>query len=292
MTDHADTILGVLHDEALAQEWELVLLAQGLSPRLRWTSEGIVLSVPSAEGTQALAELAAYTAENPPEALPSAPTETPIPVLAGTLVGFALFEFFAVTTLWHRKLPWTQRGSAHASRILEGEWWRSVTALTLHADLAHALSNAFAMAIFFGAACAQVGVGVAGALVLLAGAGGNVANAFLRGPLHTSVGASTAIFGAVGILGSLGLLQRHHTVGNSRRAWMTAAAALALLGMLGTGSGRVDVVAHLLGFLVGSVLGLLMALLCPTPPGPIVQWLCGSAAIGTLVYCWTLALGA
>ena len=32
MTDNADTILGVVHDEALAHEWELVLLAQGLSP--------------------------------------------------------------------------------------------------------------------------------------------------------------------------------------------------------------------------------------------------------------------
>lgn len=291
MTENADTTLGVLHDEALAQEWELVLLAQGLSPRMHWTPEGIVLTVPSAEGAQALAELAAYERENPPKALQSAPAVAPVQVLAGTLVGFALFEFFAVTVLWHTALPWMQRGSAQASRILEGEWWRSVTALTLHANLPHALSNALAIAVFFGAAAGQMGAGAAGMLILLAGAGGNVANALWRGALHTSVGASTAIFGAVGMLGSLALLQRRHTVDTRRRAWVAVAAALALLGMLGTGSGRVDVVAHLLGFLVGSVLGLLMAVVCPSPPGPIVQWTCGSATVGVLVYCWILALG-
>ena len=136
-----------------------------------------------------------------------------------------------------------------------------------------------------------MGVGVTGILVVLAGAGGNVANALLRGAPHTSVGASTAIFGAVGMLGSLAILQRRHTADHRRRAWVAVAAALALLGILGTGSGRVDVVAHLLGFLAGSVLGLLMAIVCPSPPGPIVQWICGGATIGMLVYCWILALG-
>jgi membrane associated rhomboid family serine protease len=184
-----------------------------------------------------------------------------------------------------------QSGNAQAGRILDGEWWRSVTALTLHANLPHALSNAVALAVFFGAASGQIGVGATSLLVLLAGAGGNLANAFLRGGLHTSVGASTAIFAAVGLLGSLAIFQRYQNAASRRRAWVAIAAALALLGMLGTGGGRVDVVAHLLGFVTGSVLGVPMALMCPDLLPRLVQWLCGSATIGVLVLCWTLALG-
>jgi hypothetical protein len=71
---------------------------------------------------------------------------------------------------------------------------------------------------------------------------------------------------------------------------VAVAAALALLSILGTGGGRVDVVAHLLGFLVGSVLGLGMAVVSPAAPGSGVQWLCGGVTIGLLVYAWHLAL--
>src|SRR5207237_567665 len=44
--------------------------------------------------------------------------------------------------------PWFERGSAVAARILGGEWWRAVTALTLHANLAHLLANAVACGLF------------------------------------------------------------------------------------------------------------------------------------------------
>jgi hypothetical protein len=43
-----------------------VLLAQGLSPSLRRSPEGLVLSVPEAEVDRALASLSAYEQENPP----------------------------------------------------------------------------------------------------------------------------------------------------------------------------------------------------------------------------------
>ena len=52
MTDDSETILRVARDEALARDWELVLLAQGLSPRIRRTLDGIVLAVPSMRRTK------------------------------------------------------------------------------------------------------------------------------------------------------------------------------------------------------------------------------------------------
>jgi len=291
MTDDSETIVRVTRDEALARDWELVLLAQGLSPRIHRTPDGIVLAVPLQEADKALAGLASYEKETPAKARWRAEAPRAVDLLAATLVGLLLLGFFAVTVVWNSKLPWLELGSANAGRIIDGELWRSVTALSLHGDAAHAVSNALALAVFFGAASGQLGAGVAGALVLLAGAGGNLANAFIQGSPHDSVGASTAVFGAVGILGSLAMIRRSRESGNKRRAWIAVAASLALLGMLGTGGGRVDVLAHLLGFLAGGALGILIALVAPRPPVVAVQWTCGAAALAAIVCSWLRALG-
>ena len=181
-----------------------MLLAQGLSPSLRRSPDGVLLSVREDEVERALASLSAYEQENPRKVVERIePMETGT-ILAGSAVALMLLLFFFVTDQWLPALPWFDRGSADAQRILQGELWRTVTALTLHADVAHALSNAVAAFLFFSALASMVGVGLGGALVLLAGTGGNIANAFLHGSPHVAVGASTAVFGAVGILGSLG----------------------------------------------------------------------------------------
>jgi membrane associated rhomboid family serine protease len=211
-------------------------------------------------------------------------------LLAAVSVGLTLLIFFFVTVQWLPALSWFERGSAHAERILQGELWRPVTALTLHADVAHALSNAVAAALFLSAVSSIMGAGLACALVLLAGAGGNLANAFLHGPLHVAVGASTAVFGAVGLLGSLGVTRRRRSALSRWRAWLPVAAALALLGMLGSGGQRVDIWAHLFGLLVGAVLGILIPVVTPRAPGLRIQWACGTAAVAVLIYCWILAL--
>jgi len=83
---------------------------------------------------------------------------------------------------------------------------------------------------------------------------------------------------------------RRTTALSRRRAWLPVAAALALLGMLGTGGERVDIWAHLFGLLVGGVLGILIALVTRRTAGLGIQWACGSATVAMLVYCWTLAI--
>ena len=289
MNQDSQTLLRVTGDQHLAEEWELVLLAQGLSPSLRRSPDGVVLSVREDEVERALASLSAYEQENPRKVAERIePMETGS-MLAGSAVALMLLLFFFVTDQWLPALPWFDRGSADAQRILQGELWRTVTALTLHADVAHALSNAGAAFLFFSAVASMVGVGLGGALVLLAGAGGNLANAFLHGSPHVAVGASTAVFGAVGILGSLGVVRRRPRALSRWRAWLPLAAALALLGMLGSSGERVDIWAHLCGLLVGAVLGMLIALVTPRTPALPIQWTCGTAASAVLIYCWILA---
>jgi len=277
-------------DHNLAEEWELALVAQGLSPSLDRTRDGFVLSVPEGEVERALVGLSAYERENPRELRARDEPAEPPDLVAGASIAGILLLFFFITVVWQPASQWFERGSADADRILLGELWRTVTALTLHANLAHALSNSIGITLFLGALSSFLGPGLSSALILLAGAGGNLANALVHGSAHVSVGASTSVFGAVGMLGGLGLARRGRKKVPRRRAWLPVAAALALLAMLGAGGERVDVMAHLFGFLFGGVLGLLFAFVTPRPPGLRIQWACGSAAAAVLIYCWALAL--
>jgi rhomboid protease GluP len=291
MSNESDIFLRVTDDERLAHEWELVLLAQGLSPSLRRNQSVVTLSVPEGELERAHASLLAYESENHEEfAGGHEPAISAICAGASVLTGILILVFFTVTVVSNSTMLWFERGSADAHKISNGEIWRTVTALTLHADIAHAASNAAAIAVFFGAASSMLGVGLGGALILMAGAGANLANAFLQGSPHVSVGASTSVFGAVGLLGGVGAIVRGRRALSGRRAWLPIAAALALFGMLGTGGERVDVGAHLLGLLVGSVLGIVIAFVAPRPLGFRIQWTCGGAAVAVLIYCWILAL--
>lgn len=292
MIDRSETVLRITRDTKLADEWALVLVSQGLSPSLRLSQEGVVLSVPEEEAEKALGGLSAYETENSVSRRPLESVSDQSPsFVPGLLVAGALVASHSITFGWPDIAPWFERGRADAEQIASGELWRIVTALTLHADLAHVLSNAVAAAIFVTILSSFAGVGLSVALLLVAGAGGNLANAFLQGPGHLAVGASTAIFGIIGIIGVLGVVRRRRESRKTRSAWIPIAAALALLAMLGTGTGRVDVLAHFFGFMFGAVIGVLVALILPNRAGPKIQWLCGSASAAMVIYCWTLALG-
>lgn len=272
------------------REWELVVVSQGLSPHVGESLEGFVLSVPVDEAGAARAALAAYDEESLRIAPEPVEPAQPLSLFWGIVIGELLLLFFFITNFKSSVFPWLERGSANAERILSGELWRVVTALTLHADIAHVVANAAAAAIFFSAVCGILGAGLGSIMVLLAGAVGNLLNAIMHGASHISVGASTAVFGAVGMLGVLGMSQRRRTSLVARRKWLSVAAALALLAMLGTAGQRVDLFAHLFGFAAGAVLAL-FAVRLPRVPGVAIQLLCGAAALTLLVYCWCLAVG-
>lgn len=268
-----------------------MLLAQGLSPSLRRKADGIVVCVPEAEAERARAALSAYEREN---ARKTEQKTEPL-VAAGAfessaMAGLLLLLFFSITVISNPTMSWYERGSADADKILNGELWRTVTALTLHADVAHAASNSFALALFLGAVSSTLGAGLGFALILLAGTGGNLANAFLHGSAHVSVGASTAVFGAVGALGGLSVVMRGSRAAGQRRAWLPVAAAFALLAMLGAGGERVDIWAHFFGLVVGGALGILTAFVTSRAPGFAAQLASAGAAVAVLIYCWALAL--
>jgi membrane associated rhomboid family serine protease len=290
MNQSSETPVRITPDQRLAGEWELVLIAEGLSPTLILTAEGIVVAVPDEEVERALAALSAYDKENAPKPKEADDTIGSAGLLAGVAIAEALLLFFFVTVAWKPTIPWFERGSADADRIMHGELWRAVTALTLHTDIVHALANAVGAAVFFGALFGLLGPGLGSALVVVAGAAGNLTNAALHGSPHLSVGASTSVFAAVGALGGLAMLRRLRNEPHDRRAWMPIAAALALLAMLGSGGERVDVWAHLCGLLLGGISGIVIGLISPNAPKRSIQWACASATLALLLYCWILAL--
>lgn len=293
MQEAPETALRVTDARRLADEWALVLAAEGVASRVRPQGDGFALCVPQALAARAAEALARYDAENPPGPAAPEPREPPSPAalqLALLAVAALLLFFRLVTGPRDPAQRWFARGSADAERILSGEPWRAVTALTLHADPAHVLSNALAGAVFFTAVFQELGPGLGLCVVLVAGAAGNLVNAALRGSGHVAVGASTAVFAAVGVLSGLGIARRRRPGTRGRRGWLPFAAGLGLLAMLGTGE-RSDLWAHLFGFAAGALAGLGVALALKRRPRAPAQALLAAAAAAAILACWRLALG-
>ncbi len=291
MNHESEVVVRVTRKRELADEWALVLLTEGLSPSVWHAADGYSVGVPPAELDRAANVLAVYESETPAQPrLPADESASGTHVYVALAASAGLLAFFLVTGVWDPATRWFAHGAADAERILLGEWWRAVTALTLHADLRHALANAIASVIFLGALSLRLGVGLACAIVLLAGAGGNLVNALVHGAAHVSVGASTSLFGALGVLGALGVARRRRSGIRGRYAWVPIAAGFALLAMLGTSGERVDLWAHFFGFVIGAVLGATVAVTVARNPGVRVQWILGSAALTTVVVSWLVAL--
>lgn len=272
-----------------ADEWALVLTSAGIAHTVRMHLGQWALVVAAGDVARAQATLDTYDRENRRHPTERAPFTEYGPTYAGIVVALGLLVFYVVLQWSNRASLWLHAGDAAAGRILDGEIWRTVTALMLHAGPAHVVGNAVCCALFATALCRTLGPGVGLWLMLLAGAGGNAVNAVLRGPPHSAIGASTAIFGAVGALGALQFVARRRLGVGHWRAWVPIAAALGVLAMLGT-SADSDVLAHLFGFVVGATLGAGSACMLSPPPGRIVQTILALAALATAAAAWFAAL--
>ena len=130
------------------------------------------------------------------------------------------------------------------------------------------------------------------ALLLASGMLGNLANAWLQNPAHRAIGASTAIFGAVGLLAAISMVRYRHHLRPRRRWTLPIAAALGLLSMLGAGGENTDIGAHLFGFLFGLPLGCGAELAMERwgRPGKKVNAMLVVASAGIVVSAWSAAL--
>ena len=279
---------------AQAGDWSLVLHSAAISHRIDIRDGLVVLAVAAGDGRRARAALDAFDEESRPV------VDVPAPDLGPSALGLAFAVL--ITALYVAagardeglRSAWFLVGSASAQAIVAGQWWRTVTALMLHADALHLAGNVIASLLFVSAVGRWLGAGLGGLVVLAAAMAGNLLTAYFYGRGHVSVGASTATFAALGILSGLQMVHRyrHGSVRQRRRAWFPLAAGLALIVMLGS-SERADLVAHLAGLGTGLVGGAVTGrIIGVRTPGAGVQALCGAAALAVLVLAWGMAFAA
>lgn len=172
------------------------------------------------------------------------------------LIVGAMLIFFGFTGEWAAHSPWFSRGAINGDQILgHNEWWRLFTALTLHADPVHVFSNVLIGGVVIHFLCKILGSGLGWFLVFFAGGLGNAMNILYQGVNHRSVGFSTAVFAAIGILSGL-QIKRHQGI---KGLLLPLGAGLSLLAMLGSEGERTDFGAHFCGLVSGVGAGWLLA---------------------------------
>lgn len=278
---------------ARCSERALVLRTQGIAADIVPSGAGFALVVGSSDAAVARSEIENWQRENenwPPRHTPQRRHD--LDAWPGVMMFVFLMCLGAILSTAHAGgFDWFGAGKVNASLVRDGQWWRTVTALTLHADLPHLASN-----LVFGStlgyfAGRYFGSGLTWLAIVLAGAIGNLANSFLMPPTHTSVGASTAIFATLGMLSAFAWKRKMYPQDRWAYRLGPIIAGIALLAYTGTGGERTDVSAHLTGFASGFAVGVAFALIAASLPRTArAQWIAGTAALGLLALSWVLAL--
>jgi rhomboid protease GluP len=282
----------------LMASWSLVLEALGIESQV--VSDGPALHLFVLPAQQARAEAALLASDRERRAdLEARPVPTPDAGRSAAGLGFAIAiaAFHWVTGPRAGSDPghWFARGSSVAEKVVAGENYRALTALTLHADWSHVFGNAVAALLFVSALGRWMGGGSALLATILAGAGGNLLVAWAYGRYHDSVGASTATFAALGLLGGLQVVRwvrgGSPGWGRRRRVLGVIGACFGVFAMLGVGE-KVDVLAHLGGLGVGLVMGLAIGRTVRLPLKPAIDIAAGLLAAATITTAWYLAFRA
>ncbi|MBI5186981.1 MAG: rhomboid family intramembrane serine protease [Nitrospinae bacterium] len=272
-----------------ARDYELLFLSRKIPFSLEKGPPVWTLVIPEAFAGKAQKEIGLFQKENPRRRYPHKKGVHDVCrfpyVNEIVLLCLALFHWIAAGP--GASPSWVEKGRASASDILSGEWTRSVTALTLHGDYTHLIGNLAALWLFVNEEGYYVGSGMAWLLVLLSGSLGNMMSACFYGGNHFSIGASTSVFGAVGILGGMKAVKGFHELQSWKRKIIPIGAALALLAMLGADP-ESDVMSHLFGLIAGLGTGLLTASFFPGKAAgrPAFQWLALAAFCGAVFLCW------
>lgn len=276
--------------------WALTLEARDIPFRVETDGAGWQILIPPESFAAAREELQLFEEKNrnwPPPLPPVTPEADNLLITLSVLLLIAIFHNLTRLDLAYFNLStadWISRGNADAGAIMAGQWWRAVTALTLHADGLHLLGNLTIGGGFIVLLCRTLGSGLAWSLLLVSGTLGNLLNAWVQSPHHHSVGASTTIFGAVGLLAAINLLYYRQDL--RRRWYLPLAAALALLALLGSEGENTDLGAHLFGFAAGIGLGLANGSLRNGKGrlGAGLNALLAMACLGVVIGAWWAAL--
>jgi membrane associated rhomboid family serine protease len=273
-----------------AESYGLVLDAYDLPYSVKRSGSGWEIWVDEKIRDRALELIEQYVEENPEVPLLDAQeAETYQRTFTGIWVCLILLACQIAVNMSGNMDQIFREYGASSRDILNGELYRTVTSLMLHAGYPHLAGNMAGIAIFGTAVCNITGAGVGWLMILLTGILGNLADAALFRYGHISIGASTAVFGAVGILAAYQVYRKIKIPGQKMKAWLPIAGGLALLAFLGSGE-HSDPAAHLFGFIAGICLGLFYALCLRDVLKRRHQIYCMAATIITVFLSWAKVL--
>jgi membrane associated rhomboid family serine protease len=270
-----------------------VLKAVGIEHLVAHDNNRFVLLVPERYAEAAIGHLRSYAEESRPRPRP-APLQLHRHAWIGSLIYAAVMlgiAYCAGANSGDR--DWYEAGVLRHSALANGELWRIVTALTLHADVGHILGN-LAFGVPYGYFAAQLlGGGRAWLSILFAAALGNLLDSALMDVRQNSIGASTAVFAMLGLVGAYAWRRGQGRFNRWAHRSAPLIAAVALLAFTGVGDESTDIVAHLAGFAFGAATGTVQAhtsskLLDRAP----VQIIAGVAAILSVFGAWIWAFAA
>lgn len=293
LDDSSEVLLAQCTDPEYLNTCSLVLSAANITHHIRIVSRNdMEIFVAASLWEKAQEELTAYASENvnwPPEPENS---RFPLPVfqaMSPMLIG-CLAVLYGITGDWQPESLWFFKGAGNSEAILNNhEFFRLVTALTLHGDSVHLLSNCMFGVFLLHFFLQLTGNGIGLFAILLTSVAANYINVLMHGPGHMFVGFSTSIFSIIGMLCTIGFALKSTRM--FFHLFMPIMAGLAFLALLGSEGVRTDFGSHLFGLLCGLIFGNFVRL----PFFPTLRasfWL--QTALGTttlLVYfaCWRLA---
>ena len=280
-----------LHRSA-CEERALVLTAVGIPSVVAMQGGQFLLEVDVANVAVALTELRHYEAESRPAPPPPPPQRLHGYAWIGCLAYVAILLGVAhmiAQGLW--RLDAFDAGELDAGRVQSGQWWRAWTALTLHLDAAHLAANLGAGVWFGYLAARQLGSGRAWFFIVNGAALANWLEGEFGPTTHRAVGASPAVFTALGMLAAHSWRTRYHLPQRWALRWGPLVAGVILLGWLGSAGEGTDLVAHATGFVIGTLIGATSAL--PQVERALdhaPEWLFGFAAVACVSFGWAFAL--
>lgn len=267
----------------------LVLLSQGIEHRLLRSEEGPfqIFIVPELEAA-ARQQLDLYHRENPPKEdnppIPLSFSLQPLWVLLAPII-FTLIDF-------SDKLNLHGPGVSDAAKVMKGEWWRSLTAQTLHGDMRHLASNLLCGYIVMNMITFRIPLLRLAPFIAAAAA---IANICVSATVQTdfrSLGFSSFVFAAIGCLAVIEFRLMPKESHGMLRRFAPLCGAVSLAVFLGLGE-NADILGHAYGFIAGLFCGFI-------PKKKSLRWgtpLSSADGLGLLMYyglylaAWKLALG-
>jgi membrane associated rhomboid family serine protease len=234
------------------RDYSLVLLSQGIEHRLEHSEEGpFEIFVHPEYEDRALHQIELYRRENPPKKdnppMPLSISFQPLWVLlVPSVITVADFgNFFAGLH---------NRGLSDAYKVLHGEWWRTITALTLHGDTHHLAGNLVSGYIVLNLLAYRIPLARMVPFLAVASALANFCVALTVQSDFRSLGFSTFVFACIGALAVIEFrLMPKETHGMLRR-FAPLCGAISIAVFLGLGE-HADILGHAYGFLAGMLCG-------------------------------------